>query len=306
MNKQKQSLVAAARCALKARVAEKTLSYSSYGTLIDRWRIFVDFLIERSYPLKQKSITREMVIEFGKHLTQNKPAYAQNLVSAVNTTMKTLRQGDWSSVSPTRDCEISRRCNIRMVAPSGLNEEQFEESLEQLNRVGLVRGAVIVRAARSMGLREKEACLLNYQQALKQTESGISIDLHVGTKGGRPRSITITNPDEQIAILQAGAALQGDHFSLIPKDLSWKNFLDNEIHKTISNLKKFSIASIRDLRAVYACNRYETITGEPAPVLGGFASKELDNKARKIISKELGHARLNITNSYIGKHRNVK
>lgn len=82
--------------------------------------------------------------------------------------------------------------------------------------------------------------------------------------------------------------------------------LDNEIHKTISNLKEFGIASIRDLRAVYACNRYETITGVPAPVLGGFASKDLDIKARKIISSELGHARLNITNSYLGKHKNAK
>ncbi|MBI3774834.1 MAG: integrase, partial [Gammaproteobacteria bacterium] len=58
-----------------------------------------------------------------------------------------------------------------------------------------------------------------------------------------------------------------------------------------------------DLRAAYACERYEQITGHPAPVVAGErqANKHDDQTARQIIAQELGHGRIDVAAAYLGK-----
>ena len=54
-------------------------------------------------------------------------------------------------------------------------------------------------------------------------------------------------------------------------------------------------------RAAYACERYETLTGHPAPVLGGvITDRDQDREARERISAELGHGRIDVVSEYIG------
>ena len=62
------------------------------------------------------------------------------------------------------------------------------------------------------------------------------------------------------------------------------------------------------LRHAYAQQRFEELTGFKAPLAGGpnrsALSKEeraLDEKARAVISKELGHDRTAITRTYLGR-----
>lgn len=301
MNDRKKSLLAAAKQELRPLIADGVLSYSTYGSIIDRWSVFADFLIAQDTVPTVNDISRETVITFAQGLAGAQPSYAQNIVSSINTVMRAMTKGAWIPVSPVHDCGIPRRCNVRKNQPSGMDSHQFSESIRQLESAKLCRGKIVAAAARAFGLRVKEASLLNYWNALAQALSRGQIEILLGTKGGRPRTIPITSPSVQINLLRAGANVQGEHFSLIPQDLNWKKFRENEIAKTRAVLKSNGIASIRDLRAAYACQRYQNETGKPAPVMGGRATKEADEKARSIIAAELGHNRTNVTNSYLGK-----
>ncbi len=63
-----------------------------------------------------------------------------------------------------------------------------------------------------------------------------------------------------------------------------------------------SLNKFHDLRAAYACARYETLTGHAAPVVAGrrIADRKTDDQARQTIAQELGHGRMEVLDSYIG------
>ncbi len=65
------------------------------------------------------------------------------------------------------------------------------------------------------------------------------------------------------------------------------------------------MAGFHDLRVAYACERYEALTGTPAPVVAGerVADRESDRAARVIIARELGHGRVEIVAAYCGTSR---
>lgn len=66
-------------------------------------------------------------------------------------------------------------------------------------------------------------------------------------------------------------------------------------------LQSSGIRGYHDQRAAYACDRYQVITGQPAPVCGGgIPDREADMAARYQISEELGHGRADVASSYIG------
>jgi hypothetical protein len=62
------------------------------------------------------------------------------------------------------------------------------------------------------------------------------------------------------------------------------------------------------LRHAYAQARYEELTGWPAPLVGGPTRNELtreqrerDREVRLEISKEMGHGRIQIMVTYLGR-----
>ena len=68
------------------------------------------------------------------------------------------------------------------------------------------------------------------------------------------------------------------------------------------------LCGMHGLRHAYAQQRYQALTGWPAPAAGGPASdtltaerRALDRAARLEISKELGHIREQITTVYLGR-----
>ncbi|MFN3225418.1 MAG: phage integrase N-terminal domain-containing protein [Hyphomicrobiales bacterium] len=149
------------------------------------------------------------------------------------------------------------------------------------------------------GLRLEEALKLRVSVA----DQGSTLVLKPSwTKGGRGRVVPIRTA-EQRALVDCIAELVGSG-SLIPSDYSyiqWRKAIE-------AQLAKHGIKNVHGLRHHYAQERYLELVGQPCPLAGGKCHTELNRAdqaralaARRLISAELGHARLSITNIYLGK-----
>jgi hypothetical protein len=90
--------------------------------------------------------------------------------------------------------------------------------------------------------------------------------------------------------------------SLIPPELSYVDYLAKFEYRT----RKAGLDRKHGLRHMYAQSRLEELTGHKAPSAGGpthLTPKqwEADVEARQLISRELGHERLQITRAYLGR-----
>ena len=68
------------------------------------------------------------------------------------------------------------------------------------------------------------------------------------------------------------------------------------------------LSRLHGLRHAYAQQRYEELTGWRAPAAGGPTARDLtpeqrqwDREVRRLISRELGHEREQITAVYLGR-----
>lgn len=151
----------------------------------------------------------------------------------------------------------------------------------------------------AFGLRREEA--LKFQPSW--ADRGDKIVLKSSwCKGGQERQIPILN-DYQRDVLARSHKIAG-RGSLIPPTL-----------KYIQHLKRYeracqnaNLSKVHGLRHAYAQSRYFQLTGWHSPSCGGLTSKflspeqkEIDLKARLIISEELGHHREEITAVYLGR-----
>ncbi|MPV87006.1 phage integrase N-terminal domain-containing protein [Ostreibacterium oceani] len=152
------------------------------------------------------------------------------------------------------------------------------------------------------GLRREESIKFDAFYA----DKGDHIELKsTWCKGGRTREIPILNQSQRQLLdeIKSFQREQGAR-ALIPPD---KNY--------ISQLKRYENVTNRGgeknnhgLRHQYAQDRYRTLTGWECPNCGGknwkaltAEEKTIDEKARFIITQELGHNRLDIVANYIGK-----
>lgn len=299
-------MTSAARIALDQAVQRGEISFSAKATYIDRFSVFVTHL--KSIGIgRLERVTADVVINYGRQLADQvddeeiSPAYAQNLVSSINTVMSHVTNCNWRGISPTRECAIAKRCQVRTTPPSGLDRERLSITLHEI-REQFPHGAIIAEIARSLGLRTKEAALLDAAAALKEAMVKGVVSITTGTKGGRPRKVPVFH-EHQIISLKKAVEVQGNHHSLVPTSMSWAEFRANELRATREWLQQYGISRLHDLRAAYACERYQEITGHPAPVFGSRIEKEIDAEARLQISRELGHNRIDVTNSYLGGRR---
>lgn len=84
------------------------------------------------------------------------------------------------------------------------------------------RAAIVAELARELGLRSKEASLLDANKALREAGKQGSIRISDGTKGGRVRELTVTQ--QQISVLAKAAAIQGTNRSIMPANIDWNKF----------------------------------------------------------------------------------
>jgi hypothetical protein len=172
---------------------------------------------------------------------------------------------------------------------------------------GHERIAATVEVARALGLRLREASLLNARVALGQVTKLGAVNITAGTKGGRGHHVDRWVPVSKSAMgcLIRAAKAQGQSRNLIPPDLSWRQWNSKVHHVWAAVRDDYGLKKIHDLRAAYACDRYQQLTGSAAPVVAGrrIADRSTDRAARLTIAKELGHARIDVVSAYIGGAR---
>lgn len=149
------------------------------------------------------------------------------------------------------------------------------------------------------GLRREEAIKFRPFQAIKPDQIQLQASW---TKGGRPRTIPITTLEQRHVLDHVSRLVKGQG-SLIPDNLTYVEQLRKYEYQTA----KAGLRNTHGLRHRYAQQRYQTLTGQPCPLAGGkrwkaMSTKEQQNDrgARRQISAELGHARLKITDTYLG------
>ena len=166
------------------------------------------------------------------------------------------------------------------------------------NRIGDDYVRLSVRLQQAFGLRREESIKFRPSYA----DHGQSIHLKGSwTKGGRPREIPI-NAQNQRELLDQTRNFVGTG-SLIPDHLLYKH----QLRRYNTTTHKAGFKNLHGLRHGYAQRRYQELTGWPAPVAGGKKRSELkpkeheiDARVRLLVSRELGHNRIEITVVYLG------
>ncbi len=297
----------AAKNALKDRYGEG--HYSTRASHAHRWNIFADFLKSECNIKDARDIKKDAIAKYGNHLKQQvdakrmEIAYAQNLLSSVNTILSTMRKDTKLAVSPAQ--WVGERSHVRTHIPNTLKRDELNQALSILESKKDHPLWLVASFCREFGLRFKEASLLNARTALRQAKAHNRINITEGTKGGRgkraDRWVPVTK--EGLKLLQTAQKLQADNKNLIPEKYNYAQWRDRANSQWRLATRGTSIRGFHDLRSAYACERYHQITGRPAPVITDnkrTADKELDQKARIIIALALGHGRPQVLQSYIG------
>ncbi|MDE0002230.1 MAG: integrase domain-containing protein [Rhodospirillaceae bacterium] len=169
---------------------------------------------------------------------------------------------------------------------------------EKLARIGDEHVRMSLRLQDAFGLRREES--MKFQP--RYADRGKRLVLKASwCKGGRARWIPVLT-DAQRRLLDEARKLAGSG-SLIPAERSYRQQL--RIYER--EVRKAGMARTHSLRHGYAVRRYESLTGWKAPVRGGPARRHLkgedravDERARLMIARELGHGRKSITQTYVG------
>lgn len=295
----------AGQYALNNSVKNGTVSFSTAATNGDRWQSFADWAKEK-WVKKMENVTPELVNEYGQELADKvingdlSSSTAQNYVSAVNSIMRIATNNEWKSVSPTKDCHIPQRSHVREDAPGALERGVYERAVEAVREQVSERAGAMVELARELGLRSKEASLINARAALAEAQAKGSVTIDSGSKGGREREVPITS-EAQVQALERAAATQGGDRSMIPAAQSWASWREGELRKARELVQEHTGGGLHDLRAAYACERYQALTGHAAPAAGGeITDRAADQAARLVVAKELGHGRADVTAEYVG------
>jgi hypothetical protein len=258
-----------------------------------------------------RAVTREMVASYGQSLAAEvrrgamTVAYAQNLLSTVNVVLETLRGDRAVRVSPAE--VVGQRVNVRSDAPAGLRQKTVERACRGLGTRGEPRVAAVAALARELGLRFREASLLDARAALAQAQALGRVNITQGTKGGRGREVDRWVPVSNSALraLEQAARTQATGRNLVPQQMSFRQWRNHAYGVWQTVAQAHGLAGFHSLRAAYACERYRRLTGSPAPAVAGQrrASRALDRAARERIAYELGHGRADVAAAYVGSAR---
>ena len=289
-----------------------------YGTVkahSDRWLAFVRWCRSADGPgvNDARQIDRQTLLDYAGHLRQQVEqgdltiATAQNRLSSVNRTMAALRGDQYVKVvSPSKALGM-RRTSVRRSVPQGQDREQVKRIVEVLCENQQARAAAIAQLARATGMRLREAILADLPRLKREAKQFGKINIQDGTKGGRsgasaPRWITV---DEYIrdALTFAVQVSPDVSHNLLAANERYLDVQLSVVRPARDILHTHNLKGFHELRAAYACERYEQITQHPAPINGGRCyqlDRHLDQQARAQISYELGHGRIDVVSAYIG------
>jgi len=289
-----------------------------YGTVkahSDRWLAFVRWCRSDDGPgfNDARQIDRQTLLDYAGHLRQQVEqgvigiATAQNRLSSVNRTMAALRGDQYVKVPSPSKALGMRRTSVRCSLPQDQDREQVKRIIEVLFEHQMPRPAAIAQLARATGMRLREAILADLPRLKREAEQYGKINIQDGTKGGRSgasasRWITVDDHIRDALRFAEKVSPDGSHNLLAP-DESYLDFQREIVRPARDILHKQNLKGFHELRAAYACERYEQITHHPAPINGGRCyqlDRRLDQNARMQISYELGHDRIDVITAYIG------
>lgn len=169
--------------------------------------------------------------------------------------------------------------------------------MDALERVTCPYAKMSLRLMAAFGLRREEA--IKFKPALADQGDCIHLD-GSWTKGGKAREVPVLS-ERQRALLEEAKVLAG-RGSLIPPEMNYKKQRERLEYQS---RQKAGMAGKHGLRHKYAQVRYKALTGWACPKAGGTskltpAQRLIDQQVRLQISQELGHERIEITQTYLG------
>ena len=253
------------------------------------------------------------MLDYAGHLRQKVElgelaiATAQNRLSSVNRTMAALRGDQYVKVPSPSKALGMRRTTVRTTAPQGQDREHVMRVVEALREHQMPRAAAIAQLARATGMRLREAILADLPRLKREAELYGKINIQDGTKGGRsgasaPRRITVDDHIRE-ALRFAEQVSPDVGRNLLAPNESYLDFLQGNVRPARDILHTHNLKGFHELRAAFACERYEQITHHLAPINGGRCRRldpRLDREARLQISYELGHGRIDVVSAYVG------
>ncbi|SPO69251.1 Integrase [Pseudomonas sp. JV241A] len=278
-----------------------------YGTVkahCDRWQAFVKWCRSEQGPdiNDARQIDRKVLAGYAAYLRDLvgcgdlAVSTAQNRLSSVNRTMAALR-GDQCVKLPSPSKTLGmQRSGIRDSVPQGQDRQQVKQIVDALCSHHQLRAAAIVLLARATGMRLREAILADLPRLSREANNLGRINIQDGTKGGRagtsaPRWIAVDDHVRSaLGFARKVSPARSRH--LIAPNESYLNVLQEVVRPARDILHAHNLKGFHELRAAYACERYEQITQYRAPINGGqscLVDRSLDREARRQISYELGH-----------------
>lgn len=289
-----------------------------YGTVKahrDRWQAFVKWCRSEVGPgiNDARQIDRGVLTDYAAHLRglvgrgELAISTAQNRLSSVNRTMAALR-GDQHVKLPSPSKALGMQRNgVRHSVPQGQDRALVKQIIDALCSRHQPRAAAIVQLARATGMRLREAILADLPRLRREAKELGKINIQDGTKGGRggasaPRWVLVDDHVRDALVFAAQISPKGSR-NLISPNESYMSVLQEVVRPARDVLHAHGLKGFHELRAAFACERYEQITQHRAPINGGKCCEinlRLDREARQQISYELGHGRIDVVAAYIG------
>ncbi|MGI9273657.1 MAG: hypothetical protein ACR2PT_02200 [Endozoicomonas sp.] len=172
--------------------------HHSIATHSERWQRFCDWA--KTQGIKEAhQISHHTLKDYARYLKarlngQGKPmavSTAQNRLSTCNTVLKALRGNVDVAIQPAEALDAQRQ-HIRTEPPE-LGCAKLASAQQELCAQGYDRIAALLGLCRELGLRSREAALLDCRKAMVEARNSGFIDIERGTKGGRGKS-TVTSP----------------------------------------------------------------------------------------------------------------
>ena len=245
--------------------------------------------------LSPRNLKRKHVVAPVNRWLERKLAVV-TIKSRMSTVRWLARKIGKPNVVPRTNAELGIPDRSRVGSPS----KAFTLTPEMLERVPSPYVRVSLELEEKFGLRREEATKIKLHEA----DQGNKLVLR-GTwcKGKRAREIPIRTPAQRELLERAKVLAQATpEGSLIPEKTYVKHIKVYE-----RQTYKAGIRSPHGLRHAYAQARYADLTGWPCPAAGGPSRKDLktereqalNDRARCIISEEMGHGRLEILALYL-------
>ncbi|MGJ7472630.1 integrase domain-containing protein [Pseudomonas fulva] len=292
--------------------------YGAVKAHCDRWQAFVRWCRSEQGPgiNDARHIDRKVLASYAAYLRDLAGrgdlavSTAQNRLASVNRTMAALRGDQYVKLPSPSKALGMQRTGVRQPVPQGQDRQQIKQIVDALCRHHQLRTAAIVLLARATGMRLREAILGDLPRLSREANDLGRINIQDGTKGGRagasaPRWIAVDDDGRGALGFAWQVSPAGSRNLLAPLE-SYLNVLQEIIRPARDILHAHNLKGFHELRAAYACERYEQITQHRAPINGGqccLVDRNLDREARSQISYELGHGRIEVIAAYVGGRR---